>query len=87
MKSESEGTGQKSEITRQKTAEQKSKLKIIVFLVSADPKPIIMTITFTSDGSVAPTDIDSVNGAFLRKLNDGWRGFALKRAKLLSVSF
>jgi len=31
----------------------------------ADPEPVVMTVSFASQGTVAPTDLDGVNPTFL----------------------
>jgi hypothetical protein len=46
---------------------QNLELELIVLLMCADPEPVVMTVPLASQCTVAPTDLDSVNCAFLAK--------------------
>jgi len=45
----------------------RSKRKIIVILVCADPEPVIMTISLASECAIATTDLGGIYAAFLAK--------------------
>ena len=42
-----------------------SKLEIIVVLVRPDPEPVVMAFAFASESTIAATNLDGVNAAFL----------------------
>jgi hypothetical protein len=58
------------------------KAKTVVFLVCADPEPVIMTVSLASQGAVAPTDLDSINCAFLAKAKRRMPRISLKQSEI-----
>jgi hypothetical protein len=58
------------------------KAKTIVFLVCADPEPVIMTVSLASQRAIAATDLDSVNCAFLAKAERRMPGISLKQSEI-----
>ena len=41
------------------------KMEPVVFLMAADPKPIVLAVALSGQGAIAATDFDSVHSAFL----------------------
>jgi hypothetical protein len=58
------------------------KVKTVVFLVCADPEPVIMTVSLASQGAVAPTDLDSINCPFLAKAERRMPRISLKQSEI-----
>jgi hypothetical protein len=50
--------------------------------VSSDPEPVVMTVSFASQGAVAPTDLDRVNCAFLAKTDRRMSRISLKQTEI-----
>jgi len=42
-----------------------SKFEIIVVLVRPDPEPVVMAFAFAGESTIAATNLDGVNAAFL----------------------
>jgi hypothetical protein len=49
----------------------------------ADPEPIVMSVSFASEGAVAPTDLDAVDCTFLGKTQGGMPGIGLEQSEIL----
>ena len=60
---------------------------MVVFLVGADPEPVVGAVALPGDRAVATADVDGVNAPLFLQTQRGMRGFAWKRAKFLSASF
>jgi len=61
----------------------KSKFEIVVILVSADPKPIVIPISFASDSAVTAADFNSMNAAFLFEAQRGMSWVCFKKREIL----
>jgi hypothetical protein len=57
-------------------------LKLVIFLMRADPKPVIMTLPLASDGAVAPAYFNCVNLAFLGETEGGMPRVCLEQREL-----
>jgi hypothetical protein len=55
---------------------------MVVLLVCADPEPVIMTVSLASQGAVAPTDLDTINCAFLAKAERRMPRVRLKQSEI-----
>jgi hypothetical protein len=65
IKSEVAGQKSKSQISDWNFAVgRKLKFKVIIFLVSPNPEPVIGTVPFPGNGSVTATDFNGINAAF-----------------------
>jgi hypothetical protein len=75
-------------VSKELTQGQSLKPKVIVFLVGANPEPIVVTLLLTSQGTVAAANLDSVDCPFLGEAERRMPGsFALNSANCLSASF
>jgi hypothetical protein len=50
-----------------RAAVRRSKLKIIVILMRADPEPVVIALPLAGESAPAATDLSGVNAAFLAK--------------------
>src|SRR6266513_5069805 len=48
-----------------RAAAHRSKLKIIVILMRADPEPVVMALPLAGESAIAATDLSGVNAPFL----------------------
>jgi hypothetical protein len=44
-----------------------SEPEMVVLLVRPDPEPVVFTVSFAGERTIAPANFDRVNGAFLLK--------------------
>jgi hypothetical protein len=57
-------------------------VELIVFLVRANPEPVVMTIPLTSQRAIAPTNLDGKDRAFFTKPERGMPGVRLKQGEI-----
>ena len=51
----------------QKDEEGRSEAEMVVILVRPDPEPVVFTVSFAGDGTIAPANFNRVNGALFLK--------------------
>jgi hypothetical protein len=60
----------------------KSKFKVVVLFVRADPEPVVFPASFASDGAIVAANLDCVNAAFFPKTQRRMPRISLEKSKV-----